>query len=261
MTTINKHTFGTPAWVDLMTPDLEKARAFYGELFGWTFDVGSPETGFYTMCRLGGRNAAGMGKMPPDAPFPTSWSVYFAVESTDATCARIKEHGGQIMMEPMDVMGEGRMAFCADSTGAAFGLWQPMRHTGANVIEEPGAMVWQEVNTRDAARAVKFYSGVFGLEGRKLEDPTMQYFTLHKGPKAVCGVLQMDEKWPKEIPPHWMNYFAVSNTDEAVKKVTKLGGKVVEAPFDTPYGRMAVVTDPFGAHFNLVVPSDEAMSV
>jgi hypothetical protein len=237
-----------------MTPDLEKARMFYGALFGWKFDVGPAETGYYTMCKVGGRNVAGMGQQPKDAPNPPSWNVYFAVENVDATCARIKEHGGQVVMGPMDVMEEGRLAFCADPTGAHFGLWQPRRHGGAQVVDQHGAMTWHEVNTRQGERARDFYTAVFGLEPRKMDG--MVYWTLHKGQKAFAGVLQMNEQWPSHvpphIPPHWMNYFAVDDTDAAVKKVGELGGKVQVPPLDTPYGRMAVVSDPGGATFALI---------
>lgn len=252
MSTIDKHIPGTVAWFDLMTPNLERARAFYGGLFGWKFEVGPAETHFYTMCRIGDRNAAGMGQQPENAPYPSAWNCYFGSESADADAARVKENGGQVVMGPMDVMGEGRLAFCMDPTGAAFGLWQSMRHTGAGVINQHGAMTWSEVCTRDAVKARDFYSSVFHLEGRKMDAPGMEYYTLHKGDKTIGGVLQMDEKFPAEIPPHWMAYFAVDKIDDAVKKVNELGGKVMHGPFDSPYGIIAVVADPFGAVFSII---------
>ncbi|HSP81781.1 MAG TPA: VOC family protein, partial [Myxococcaceae bacterium] len=104
MSNVERHQPGTPSWVDYMAPDLEKARAFYGGLFGWRFSIGPAETGHYTMCQVGERNAAGMGQKPENAPYPPAWNVYFSVEDVDASCARIREHGGQVVMEPMDVM-------------------------------------------------------------------------------------------------------------------------------------------------------------
>jgi uncharacterized protein len=253
LSTMEKHMPGTPAWFDLMTDDLEKARAFYGELLGWEFDVGPAESGHYTMCKVGGRNAAGMGQKPPDSPWPAAWSVYFAVEDVEATCALVSEAGGQVAMPPMDVFGEGRLAFCMDPTGAAFGLWQGIRHHGAQVVEEPGAMAWCEVNTRDSAAAHKFYARVFRLEPKRLEDPNVEYYTLHSGPKAVAGVLQMTEQWAG-IPPHWTNYFQVASTDQSAARATELGGTVKVPAFDTPYGRIAVIADPQGVHFSIVQP-------
>lgn len=250
MPNVDHHEPGTPSWFDLMTTDPEKARAFYGALFGWTFEVGPPESGFYTMCLKNGRPAAGIGKKPDGAPFPPAWTVYMASADADATTAAVREKGGAVVMGPMDVMEEGRMAIYADPTGAVFGVWQPKRHTGSRVTGEHGAMAWCEVNTRKGPEARDFYAGVLGLKGRQIEG--MEYWTLHRGEEAVCGVLQMNEKWPADVPPHWMAYFAVDDTDAALEKVKELGGVVCVPPFDTPYGRMAVINDPAGAALSII---------
>jgi hypothetical protein len=192
---------------------------------------------------------------------PTVWSVYFATTDADADVARVREHGGNVMMGPMDVMAEGRLAFCSDPTGAAFGLWQPRRHGGAQVRDEHGSMTWTEVATRDAVKARDFYSAVFGLEGRKMETDMMEYYTLHKDNQTACGVLQMTAQWPAELPPHWMPYFAVDDVDTTAKRIAELGGKVHNGPFDSPYGRMAVVGDPYGAVFTVIKPSEAAMAM
>ncbi|NVI98701.1 VOC family protein [Myxococcus sp. AM009] len=248
---------GTPVWMDLMTPDLEKARAFYGPLLGWSFVVGTQDTHFYTMCQVNGLNAAGMGQKPPDLAAPSAWTLYFGVEDIDATAALVQKHGGQVGMGPMDVFDQGRLAICTDPTGAHFGLWQPLEHRGAQLEHEPGAMTWREVNTRDAAKAIAFYSALFGFEAKKLEGMgDMQYWTLHKGKTAVGGVLQMGESWPAEVPAHWLSYFAVADADVAVRQVTELGGKVLQPPEDSPYGRLAVVADPAGATFVVIKLSE-----
>jgi predicted enzyme related to lactoylglutathione lyase len=259
MSTIERHIPGTPTWVELMTHDLEGARRFYGELFGWTFEGGDdPQTGHYMMCKAGGRNAAGIGKMPEGGSPQPAWGIYFEGEDVDQLAESIRANGGQVMLGPMDVMEFGRMLIATDPTGAVFGVWQSKTHTGAQAVEEPGAMIWHEVNTRDHKRAADFYGRVLGLEARKLEDPNIEYMTLHKGEKAVGGVLQMDEQWPAELPPHWMNYFAVSDVDASAAKVEALGGKVQVQPFDTPHGRLAVVADPSGAVFSIITPSEPA---
>lgn len=257
MSTIERHIPGTPAWVELMTPDLEGGRKFYGDLFGWTFEGGDdPQTGFYTLCKVGGRNVAGMGKMPEGGQPRPAWGIYFEGEDVDQLAESIRANGGRIMMGPMDVMELGRMLIAADPTGAVFGVWQSKAHTGAQAVEEPGAMIWHEVNTRDHQKAADFYGRVFGLEARNLEDANMQYVTLHKGQKAVAGVLQITEKWPADLPPHWLNYFAVLDVDASAAKVEALGGKVHVKPFDSPYCRMSIVTDPWGAAFVICAPSE-----
>lgn len=250
MPAVDQHAVGTPTWMDLMTPDLEKARAFYGALFGWKFVIGPKETHYYTMCQVDGRNVAGMGERPSDAPLPPAWSLYFEVDDIDAYASRVRKHGGHVGLGPMNVMEQGRLALCSDPTGAHFGLWQSKRHHGAQRVGEPGSMAWHEAYTRDATRARDFYAAVFGLEPRKLEG--MEYWTMHKGPHPVAGVSEMNGRQPASAPPHWLNYFAVADTDAAVKKVTELGGRVQLQPMDTPYGRLAVVADPAGATFAII---------
>jgi predicted enzyme related to lactoylglutathione lyase len=247
MAKVEKHTIGAPCWFDLMTSDAPRARAFYADLYGWTYRDGGPEAGGYAMCLLGDREAAGMGPLPPNAEFPPCWTIYFATEDADDSCERAKKAGGNVVMPTMDVLDAGRMAVCIDSTGAPFGLWQPRRHVGARVVNEPGAMAWCEVYTRDADAAAKFYTEVFGLEARKLDSPGMTYVTLHKDDAACAGVMQMNDggKWAN-VPAHWAPYFAVANADRTAAQLGVAGGSMIEPPFDTPYGRMAVFADPQG---------------
>jgi uncharacterized protein len=262
MTTIDKHPPGTICWVDLMTTDAEQARNFYSSLLGWTFVLGGPETGHYAMAHKKDLQVAGVGQIPPGAGFPAAWSAYFASPDLDATIAQISEHGGTLVNGPMDILEEGRMAICSDPTGAVFGVWQPKRHVGARLVAEPGAMCWHEVNTRDAATARDFYCKVFGLEPQKVDmtsmgGPPTEFYTLHRGPDTVCGVVQMTDEWAG-VPPHWIVYFAVESLDAAVAQVGELGGKLSVPPFDTPYGRMAVCSDPAGAAFSVIQLSDAA---
>jgi predicted enzyme related to lactoylglutathione lyase len=258
MSNVDKHPAGAVGWFDLMTSDPEAARRFYGELFGWSFDIGPAELGHYAMCRLRDRNVCGLGPVPPGNPMPPAWSVYFITDDLDRTLMRVRELGGNVVVDAMDIPEAGRMAVAADATGAVFGMWQGTQHQGAQVIEEPGAMAWCEVNTRDGAKASAFYAKVFDLEVKQLEAPGMDYKTLHTGDKTVGGVLQMDKHWPESVPPHWMAYFAVASTDASCARVTELGGKVCVPAFDTPYGRISVVEDPQGATFSIVQPPAKA---
>lgn len=248
----NEHPAGTPAWFDLMTPEIEGARKFYGALFGWTFEIGPPEAGSYTMCLKNGRSAAGTGPRPKDAPYPSTWTVYLASNDVEAHAKRVKALGGQLMEGPTDVLDEGRLLVAADPTGAVFGFWQAKKHPGAMIVDEPGAMTWCEVNTRDIEKAKRFYSELLGLEARKMAAPGMTYFTLHHGEKAVAGLQQMDGDFPAGVPSHWMPYFAVADADKAAATVTAGGGKVLMKPVDSPYGRMCVVADPWDAVFSII---------
>lgn len=256
MSTIASYEPGTIGWFDLMTSDPAAARAFYTGLFGWTIEVGPPEFGGYAICSNAGRTAAGMGPTEAGSPQPPSWTIYFMTADADATAARITAHGGALIVPPMDVGDEGRMLVASDPGGAVFGAWQPRAHRGAQCAHEPGAMAWAEVNTRNSPRERAFYAAVFELEAHRLEAPGIEYWTLHRGDETVGGVLQMDAHWPESVPPHWMAYLQVADTDAACARITELGGKVCVPPFDSPYGRIAVVEDPQGALFSLMHPPD-----
>jgi predicted enzyme related to lactoylglutathione lyase len=241
---------GSIVWVDLQTPNLERARHFYHELLGWTYAGGDdPHSKYYTLAQLDGRNAAGLQKLLP--AMPTVWSVYFGTHDADALARKVLAAGGQILLAPMDVLHAGRMAVFGDPTGAIFGVWQGKQLAGSQVLDEPGAMAWHDLYTRNATRAREFYASVFELEQERVSGFGQAYWTLHKGSKAVGGVMQ-HEGMPKSVPPHWNTYFAVSDVDASTERLQQLGGEVFEGPFERPYGRVSAVADPFGAEFCLI---------
>jgi predicted enzyme related to lactoylglutathione lyase len=240
---------GAFTWIDLVTPDLEAAKKFYQQLFGWEYLDTGEDFGHYHFALSQGRNAAGLNQLQPDSQTPSLWTLYFASDDAAADVARVKALGGQVYLEPMTVGDSGIMAVCADSTGAAFGLWQAINHIGASVEGEHGGIAWSEVAARDAAAACDFYGKLFGLTAHKMEG--QEYFIMQRGEEMLFGVMQMDEQWG-DLPPHWMGYFAIDNTDAAVERVISGGGKVIVPAFDTPYGRIAVIADPYGAVFSIV---------
>jgi uncharacterized protein len=245
----SKRPPGEPNWTDLSTPDLNKAREFYGQIFGWNFIDTGPEFGHYQLALMKGQSAAGIGPMQPGSPMPSAWTVYFSTDDAAADTARVAQLGGQVMVDAFPVGDLGSMAICADPTGAVFGLWQAGSHIGASIETEPGAITWAEVNTRDSAAVCDFYGKLFNLTANKVEGA--EYFQLGRDGNILCGVMQMDEHWG-DLPPHWMQYFAVADTDASVESVKATGGTVHIEPFDTPYGRIAVIGDPFGATFSIL---------
>ncbi len=246
---------GTPSWVDLMTSDPEGARAFYGGLFGWEFEIDpDPATMNYTSCRLNGKRVAGMGGQPAPAGMPTLWTTYFAVDDADKTAERIAEHGGAVQMAPMDVMDLGRMAIAADREGAMFGLWQGRQHIGAELVNQPGTFVWAELSTRDLDGGTAFYSEVLGQRWDDFDTGGQgpRYRVANVEGKVVGGALQMGPEVPAEVPSNWGVYFGVEDADAAVAKATELGGSVQAPVFDTPQGPMAVLRDPQGGMFSVI---------
>ena len=243
---------GTPCWVDVSVDDVPKAVAFYGALFGWDIQVGGPEVGGYAIAHSGGKIVAGIGPKMGPAEMPSVWTTYLATEDADETAAKIKGAGGQLLADPMDVMEEGRMAVAMDPAGAVFGLWQGERTTGLGVANEPGALVWNEQMSRDLAGSQAFYQAVFGYGYQDMSGDGFKYAMVMVDGHEVGGMGEYPEGTPAEMPAAWATYFAVTDTDAAVAKVTELGGRVVQPPSDTPYGRIGVVADNDGAVFSVI---------
>ncbi|MBW8804149.1 MAG: VOC family protein [Catenulisporales bacterium] len=250
----SEYTPGTPCWVDLATSDMEGAKEFYGGLFDWTAETSDvPEAGGYTQFLLDGTPAAGlMALMSPEQP--VAWSSYVSVTDADATAAKVNAAGGKVIMPPMDVTDVGRMAYFFDPTGAALGVWQPRAFAGAGVVNEPGALCWTELATRDAAAAKKFYTSVFGW-GVKTNPmgEGQEYTEWLVGDQTVGGMIEMDdEHFGADMPPHWGVYFAVADCAASVAKVGVLGGSVTVPPTEIPVGTFAVCRDPQGGFFSLI---------
>jgi uncharacterized protein len=243
---------GTPCWVDLGVADIARANAFYAGLFGWDIPPGPPEAGGYTMCLLNGRPVAGIGPQQGPPGTPPAWTTYLAADDADETAAKITKAGGQLFMDPFDVMDVGRMAVAADPGGAVFGIWQARAHTGAGLANEPGTLCWNENHTRDFDQNKAFYQAVFDYELADLAGAGIRYTTLRLGGREVAGIMELDASVPAGVPAHWETYFAVAGTDTAVAAVQAAGGAVVRPPWDTPYGRMAIVTDDQGAGFSVI---------
>lgn len=237
---------GTPCWVDYGAPDMEAAKRFYTAILGWDYDAGAPEFGGYTTCLAKGLPAAGMGPQmdPSEAP---SWTTYFSTEDAEATVARITEAGGTVVVPPMEVGPMGTMVIALDPEGSLFGLWQSGEHTGERIFNEPGSVVWNEAAVEDPAAAQDFYAAVFGFTFTEV-DGGEGYRTFATDEHPLGG---LGGQTPG-APSGWSTCFAVSSTDEAVEAVEKNGGKVTMPAEDTPFGRFAVVQDPWGAAFSVM---------
>ena len=248
---VTKYANGQFCWAELSTSDGSGAKAFYTALFGWeaTDNPMGPDM-VYTMLKVNGENAAALyqdnsGKAPPH------WEAYISVDDLDASSARAKELGGTILAGPFEVMTYGRMAVVQDPTGAIFCMWQPQDHIGYTVINEPGAVCWNEIYTRDTGAAAAFYSGLFGY-GTKHSEMPMPYVEFQQDGKSMAGMMAMGPEM-EGVPPHWNIYFTVANCDETFEKAAGLGATPLVPPMDIPgNGRMAMMTDPQGAVFAFV---------
>ncbi|GAA3378322.1 VOC family protein [Streptomyces sannanensis] len=249
---------GSPNWIDLGTPDLDRAAAFYGGLFGWTLLPGGPEVGGYGMFQLGGRTTAGAMKVGPDQA-PPAWTVYIQTPDADTAAGAVAKGGGRVTLPPMDVLDFGRMALFADPAGAGFGVWQPKQNKGLEVVSDAGSFAWAELYTTEHAdEAIAFYESVFGWEKYQVPFPGGTYSMV--GPEgggetaAFGGVVPVSSD-PAETGsgPYWLPYFEVADCDATVAKAEELGGKTRMAPVQMEgVGRFAKLADPFGARFAVI---------
>jgi uncharacterized protein len=263
---------GVPCWIDTSQPDPDAAVDFYSGLFGWKFEnvmpPGSPAK--YFIASLHGGEVAAVGSIPESARPIATWDTYMSVDSADETASKVREAGGGVVREPFDVGDSGRTAVVTDPEGAAFCLWQAKEFKGARVVNEPGSLNFNGLNTRDVEGAKSFYGSVLGWEtmaaggaemwtlpgyGDHLErgDPDLRKRVAEVGgpvgfEDVVASINPIADDQP-DVPAHWSVTFAVDDADATAEKATELGGKVVVPPFDAPWVRMTVITDPQGATF------------
>ncbi|WP_298177288.1 VOC family protein [Saccharomonospora sp.] len=248
---------GTPCWVDLLVPDPRRAMDFYGALFGWAFADQGDETDNYLLCLVNGRIVAGLGGRKPRQEAPPVWTTYLATSDVDATAARVTDAGGRLLTGPTDMLWGSRMALASDPTGAVFGLWQAGRVIGAQLTDAPSALMWNECLTRDFSTAKEFYGRVFGYTVSRQEDQDLAYGTFVSDERVVGGLGELSTEVPADVPPHWMTYFGVVDTDAVAARATELDGNVVVPPADSPYGRVAVLADNQGVGFSVITVTAE----
>jgi uncharacterized protein len=277
-----RHGFipGVPCWVDASQPDPEAAVEFYSGLFGWEFEgVMQPGSeGKHFIARLRprsifelGRDVAAVGSIPESAPPRATWNTYVWVDSADETASKVRDAGGGVVIEPFDFMDASRIAVFTDPEGAAFCAWQAKEHKGARVVNDPGSLNFNGLNTRDVEGAKSFYGSVFGWQTIAM-DGGVEMWTLagygdfledhHPGLReqmagagvpegfmdVVAQILPITDD-QQGTPAHWSVTFAVDDADATAAKATELGGKVIVPPFDAPWVRMTVIADPQGATF------------
>jgi predicted enzyme related to lactoylglutathione lyase len=256
---------GVPCWIDTTQPDPDTGATFYAELFGWELEdsmpAGSP--GKYYVARIRGEQVAAVSSPAEGAPESAAWNTYVWVEDADETAAKVRSAGGAVLAEPFDVGDSGRMAILEDPAGAAFRVWQAKEHRGAAIVNEPGSLNFNDLNTRDLEGAQAFYGAVFGWE--VIHDsmwalPGYGDFLEQRTPGMRKGMAEMGApdrfedvvasvSLSPDVEPHWGVTFAVDDADAVAARAAELGGTVVVPPFDAPWVRMTVISDPQGAAF------------
>jgi predicted enzyme related to lactoylglutathione lyase len=244
---------GTFSWTDLSTTDQEGAKAFYTALFGW--DVQDNPVGddmVYSMMLVDGQPVAAISPQPEqqrEMGAPPMWNSYITVADADAALERAKELGGTVHSPAFDVMDAGRMGVVQDPQGAYFEVWQPKAHIGAHLVNGPGLLSWNELDTSDPEAAGAFYSDLFGWNVDKMDMGGMEYRVVAvdgHGNGGIRGAMVPG------VPPHWLVYFGTDDLDGSLAASNEHGGTLLAEPMDIGEGnRIAIARDPQGAVFAL----------
>jgi predicted enzyme related to lactoylglutathione lyase len=244
---------GAPCWVDLTTSNADASRRFYTELLGWEAQEQDPDHGGYFLFTLRGAPIAGCMPATPDMPVKDIWQTHLATTDVNKTLELAASKGGHVAFGPHQVSDLGYMSMVIDPSGASIGAWQPITFNGFGILFEPGAPCWHELHTNNYDTVVPFYREVFEWETSTMsDDPTFRYTTLKgNGDTMLAGVFDAAQSLPEGSGSHWVVYFG-ADPDEGCQTVERLGGKVLEAPVDTPYGRMATVRDSNGTPFKIM---------
>ncbi|MFJ2865521.1 VOC family protein [Kitasatospora sp. NPDC087314] len=248
---------GSPAWVDLGSPDTQASVSFYTALFGWTFDSAGPEAGGYGFFQLDGRTVAALGPLAEEGALP-AWTLYFTTLDADRTTELVEQAGGRVRFTPFDVFTAGRMAGYADPTGAEFAVWQPHDTRGLDVVNEEGSLCWAECYSVDAERAKSFYRSVFGWQEQDVPLEGVLYTVLTPAgagsDDAHGGIMQLGpEHTAAGTTSHWLPYFEVPNVDASLAIADTLGATVRIPAMDVHgVGRLAQLHDPHGAVFAVI---------
>ncbi|MFV0523842.1 MAG: VOC family protein [Acidimicrobiales bacterium] len=253
---------GTPCWVDLMSGDVDASMAFYKAVFGWDAAERFDDDGnrIYVEFQRDGKPLAGLGGLPPGADgMPSTWNTYIAVDDAEAVQTRITDAGGAVMLPVMQVMAAGRMGVYTDPTGAVFSTWEAGEHWGSAIVNEPSTYSWNELLSRDVAKAKAFYTEVFGWSYDEHDMGPMGTYTLIEGGGngGLGGMMTMPAELPPMVPNHWMVYFTVADIAAALEAVKNAGGQVAQEPMSAAgVGTFAVIHDPVGASFSILQPDD-----
>jgi predicted enzyme related to lactoylglutathione lyase len=249
-------TTGEPCWIQLTTSDVDTAVSFYGDLFGWSAGEPSEEFGGYRMFLRGEEPVAGL--MPNDTGNPSVWEVFLQTPDIAATVERATARGAVIATDVMAVADLGSMADIVDPAGALVGAWQADTFPGFHTRGAVGAPGWFETLSTAYGDSVAFYEDAFGWQAHTVSDtPEFRYTTLGIDENARAGIMDGTQFLGGE-PSRWHVYLTVEDTDETVAKAVSIGGEVVLAADDTPYGRIAELQDPAGVTFRVMGPNLEA---
>jgi hypothetical protein len=240
---------GSFVWFELLTGEVDKAKAFYPEVFGYGTSDQDMGDFVYTMLTQKEQPQAGVLKPPMDG-VPNHWTSYLSVDDVDAKAKAVEENGGKIVVPPTDIPNIGRFALVADPQGGHFNLFKGSESDDNATT----AFHWNELWTKDAKAAVAWYEKVFGFSHTEMDMGMGTYYVLKSGPdQSVGGIMTSPEE---KIPTMWLPYLSVDDADATVDRIKNNGGSVKMGPTDVEtVGRFAVIADNAGAVLGVIKPA------
>jgi predicted enzyme related to lactoylglutathione lyase len=251
---------GRFVWHELLTTDVKGAIAFYTEVIGWKTELFPDSVGPepYTMWVSGQGSMGGVFTLPEEAKkmgAPPHWMGHVEVNDVDATVAKVKDRGGNVLVPPTDIPKVGRFAVIADPQRASLSVFKPAGSMTAHDPNKHGEISWNEMYADDATAAFEFYGELFGWKQLQEMDmgPAGKYLIFGQGDQQYGGMMKKTAEMP--MPPMWVYYIHVDDLDAAIARANAKGGKTVFGPIEVPDGtRVAQLIDPQGAHFALHGP-------
>jgi hypothetical protein len=218
------------------TEQREALMSFYSSLYGWTWDVGDEQMGYYSIANHEGLPVMGLGQGDGGAGQMTP---YFATDDIKASAAKAAELGATVLMGPMEVPNVGDMALVADPTGAVHGLWQAGNFSGFGVAYEPSAAGWFDHASKDPAAAAAYYQS---LTGHSLIEPAPGMQVLSAGEQWFASF--SENQIPERTAPQWNSIYVVETLDAARNKIRELGGTIVLEEMPVPGSAISVFVEP-----------------
>ncbi len=242
---------GKFVWFTLYTQDVDRAKAFYGELFGWTTDEMPMPDGTYFVFK-NGEVPVGGTRAPQDNKAPAHWQSYLSVADVDGKAKEVHAAGGKVMVKPHDIPTVGREAIVSDPHGAVLALFK-----SAEGDPEPpkgsGNWHWNELWSQDAKGAAEFYAKLVGYETKTMDMPTGPYHVLEESGTPCGGVMASPDA---NIPPMWLGYVHVDDADETARRAKELGASLMGDVMTLPgVGRFGMMKDPTGAAVAFITPA------
>jgi predicted enzyme related to lactoylglutathione lyase len=239
---------GTFCWVDLGTTDVDAAKAFYTNIFGWEYE--DVRAGDYTLATRDGHVVAGLYPLGAVGQ-PPAWISYVATDDLDVAVDRARELGATTLTEPLSAGHAGRLAVTADPAGAVFALWEADDRPGAALVNAHGALTMNQLNSSDTDAARRFYEGLFLWQFDELDTRGGPSIWSVLNDSTLNGAMMPLPDGAEGTPSHWLAYFAVDDLEAARGRTTDGGGDVIVGPTTVPAGRFLVARDPQGAYFAL----------